>query len=698
MKIISQKIVLLLLIGVLSISATMAQNYGLYIAGEQVTADNAGDLSVINGVTGTVTYDNDTKTLTLENATINSDTELGIYNTDIQDLKIVLVGENNITTDMHCIRLSKKGIIRSYTNGSLIAKSNNASGIYFNSSYLLISSCIVEIEGKNYGINGFNGTTEDALVIVNSTAKVTGTTFGSIADIGFVTFSGCRIIYPENAYFDDTQNAIVTQGGGIVKEQIVIEGKYDLYIAGEQVTTNNAGDLSLINGVTGDVTYNHNTKTLTLENATINSDTELGIYNAAIEDLKIVLIGENNITTNDNHCINIEKAMQIESSTNGSLFVDCNAQYHGAILLFGTSLTIKNCVMEVDGPSSIFGEDEEEEHLIIINSTVKANGPTWGAIADIDYLTLDKCAITAPEGAAFDENSHSIALNGQTVKEQVVIEPIEEYDLYIAGEQVTSSNAGDLSVIEGVTGNVTYNHTTKTLTLENAEINTQYDHAISSNIEGFKCTFIGTNNLTAGLYGLDIYKSAEINGNGSASISSGTFGILLNNCPLTIKECTIKALGVKYGIAGYSYPNDKLTIENATIKATGAVEGSISRLTDLILNNCKITTPEGAAFNEDLHGVAINGDLVTEQVIIEPTSGVQNIANADLKIYPNPVKEILNIETEAKQFTVEIYNIIGKLVTKKVNTKQISVVDLPAGIYMLKFKTNKGVITKKIIK
>ena len=49
--------------------------YELWVAGTQVTSENCNDLSVIEGVSGTVVYDNNTKTLTLNNATISSAAE-----------------------------------------------------------------------------------------------------------------------------------------------------------------------------------------------------------------------------------------------------------------------------------------------------------------------------------------------------------------------------------------------------------------------------------------------------------------------------------------------------------------------------------------------------------------------------------------------------------------------------------------------
>ncbi|MBO4580385.1 MAG: S-layer homology domain-containing protein [Clostridiales bacterium] len=49
-------------------------------------------------------------------------------------------------------------------------------------------------------------------------------------------------------------------------------------------------------------------------------------------------------------------------------------------------------------------------------------------------------------------------------------DPVEEYDLYVAGVRVTSDNASDLSVIDGVTGNASYDPDKNTLNLNGATI------------------------------------------------------------------------------------------------------------------------------------------------------------------------------------------------------------------------------------
>ncbi|SFB04250.1 Por secretion system C-terminal sorting domain-containing protein [Flavobacterium swingsii] len=72
--------------------------------------------------------------------------------------------------------------------------------------------------------------------------------------------------------------------------------------------------------------------------------------------------------------------------------------------------------------------------------------------------------------------------------------------------------------------------------------------------------------------------------------------------------------------------------------------------------------------------------------------------NLKVAVYPNPVSDILNIETETEIKSVEIYNLQGQKI-KTALSKQINVSDLASGIYMVRIEdTNNAVETKKIVK
>ncbi len=272
------------------------------------------------------------------------------------------------------------------------------------------------------------------------------------------------------------------------------------------------------------------------------------------------------------------------------------------------------------------------------------------------------------------------------------------YDLYVTGEQVTSDNAGDLSVLAGVDGEVTYDPATNILTLNNATINT--GAAIENFMPNLKVILTGVNTIEASVFCLKNHASTQIEGSGSLiANSSNTVGVFML-APLTIKDCTIEAEATKWGIAGNDGASgEDLIIENATVKATGAAVASIADIQSLTLNACAITAPEGAAFDEGMHAVALNGSVVKEQIVIEPFNGIKdNMEMANISAYPNPVNEILYLEIEASNFNAEFYNAQGQLVLQEQNNKSISVANLPSGVYMLKLVTEKGTYSRRIMK
>lgn len=71
--------------------------------------------------------------------------------------------------------------------------------------------------------------------------------------------------------------------------------------------------------------------------------------------------------------------------------------------------------------------------------------------------------------------------------------------------------------------------------------------------------------------------------------------------------------------------------------------------------------------------------------------------NNSIKLYPNPVKDILNIETALEVKSVEIYTIQGQKVMSSTE-KQINVSHLASGIYLVKTQdSNNKILTNKII-
>ena len=84
------------------------------------------------------------------------------------------------------------------------------------------------------------------------------------------------------------------------------------------------------------------------------------------------------------------------------------------------------------------------------------------------------------------------------------------------------------------------------------------------------------------------------------------------------------------------------------------------------------------------------------------TLGIDDITISDtIKIYPNPVSEVINIKTGNDNLLqkVTLYNSLGvKVIETKTTPGSLNISHLQNGIYTLILKYNEGVITKKLVK
>lgn len=298
-----------------------------------------------------------------------------------------------------------------------------------------------------------------------------------------------------------------------------------------------------------------------------------------------------------------------------------------------------------------------EEVLTIRNSHVEAKGST-GSICDIANLVLEGCSITQPDGALFSTQNNAVVLNGEMVTDKVVIVP--SYGIKIAGVDVTALNYEDLSVIDGVDGKINYNPETKTLTMEDVTINTtDFNGIFNKDVKGLKINLVGNNTITSSVTCIAILEPSTISGSGTLRLkSSRDCGLYMKYSSLTVEDVKLYAEGI-YGVAGGDGKSGEiLTLRNAYVEATGS-DGSICDLQNLILDGCSITQPTGAAFDANVHAVALNGEVVTDKVVIESvTNGISNIT------------------TDVPAHAKGIYSVTGVKQTQQWN-------ELPAGIYIV---------------
>lgn len=434
---------------------------------------------------------------------------------------------------------------------------------------------------------------------------------------------------------------------------------YGIKIAGEDITDYNRYDLTEISGVSGKVYFDPNTRTLTLENATIEADGSNAILNQDCDYLVIELIGTNTINVTNSAGIYLQQETSI-LGTSGSKLTITND--NGAVLFENSPLEINNCWLEVEGKWGISASyNEAEEVLKIRNSHVEATG-SKGSICDIAGLELDGCHIDIPSKAAYNAETKSVALNGVTVTDKVVIEP-NSYGIQIADKPVTTLNYKDLTSIYGVSGSASYDPDTKTLTLDNATIernSTDGTGIVNKTVSDFTVKLIGKNTVTADQASMVLNQASTITGDGSLHLTSKRFcGLDMEGASVTIDNTSLFVKG-GYGIAGFiGAESEVLTVRNSYVEAEGSGSGSITLISNLILDNCAITQPVGAEFDADQKAVVLNGEVFKSKVVIEPDNNSIGTITVDV-----PAR---------KQ---GIYNLNGVKLTQQWD-------DLPAGIYIV---------------
>ena len=253
--------------------------YNLIVGDKIVTSDNAADIFG----DGTASYDAESNTLTLDNADITTDYEWHTIAHNYAsifangDLNLVVKGDNKITSEA-----AETGFVDSiHVNGNLtvsgdgdLTVSGGDTAIFCENDVKIFAEGAYSFEGNTFGAM-VNGETQMLPNTPGATVRFKGTEKSKICD----SFD----------YYD-----FDLTGNDVDETYTALENTdYDLYVGGVEVTAANKDDI--LND--GKVSYDPETKTLTLNGATIdtlNDDLYGGdslIYSG--KPLTICLVGDN---------------------------------------------------------------------------------------------------------------------------------------------------------------------------------------------------------------------------------------------------------------------------------------------------------------------------------------------------------------------------------------------------------------------
>ena len=413
----------------------IGRTYGITVAGVSVHERNKDNV-IGEGITGTVRYDIDTHTLTLDNAKITSATSACIDISRDINVLIELIGEDSLTQTggTYALYIGQNDTITIAGNGSLAIESSQ-NGIKLSSaSQLTISECQVAVNGATKGITGIDGTKGETLILDKAIVRAKGTAQGSICNLQTLDFNGCSIVLPESAIWKLANHQIESKDGSVVKDEVVIARIYPVYVAGVQLNAINKDDIATAAGIsTGTITFDDENNVLTLENVVLETEKN-GIESIGSTGLTIELVGDNSIKS-DKNGIFAYTALTIDGNGSGKLAITAG---NTALNSFSESLVISKAEVTASGAQyGIYGSYNSE--LEISKSTVRAKGTENGSIARFKSITLTGCSI-ATEGAAValsaeEATDYSVMVEGAIATAEVVIEPKTTAIETIAAEQ-----------------------------------------------------------------------------------------------------------------------------------------------------------------------------------------------------------------------------------------------------------------------
>ena len=612
-----KKLFISLILLMAGVMATYATDYGLKVAGVNVTS--TGNVSAGQS-SGTIKWDG--STLTFTNVTISS-SDYVIYfdggSSSLTKLTVKFVGINRLTSTNHFAIRSKKDLIldgERYTCANLIVESTSSEdgAIYVSgSSKLTIKDLFLKAIGKKYCITGDMSSTELLIMETFLRADCGSSSKGAICDFkSFENYDDSRLV---SGSWNSSKGAVVNNSGNPLS---YVQTDAPLVVGGCIVPTG-WDDMTLElkpTGMTaGKITFNGNTNTLTLDGVKgclgkawneFNGTTFYAIYNTRdylSKNLKIVVKGTNEFDGSNRYGIHSDASFSIEgyNSTYSSNVLTMNMEYT-AIQARGdnSTFTIKDVTLTAtSSKAGYYGIQGSNTALIVNQSKVKAVTPTdnTSAIDNFRSATLTNTDVKTAYCCFRNSLNGFGTLSGlsKTVEMEV---PDTKYNVWVLGHQITSVNPEQFGV-EGYSGYLKYYPSEKKLTFDGVKLNAPEGNTS----EGVKArngavetiTLTGSNTVTTKSFAFVLYGDVTIEGDGSlTATSTEESGISMtkygSSCTLTLNvNNKVKFLGASRGIWGHSGYTSDLVLKKAGDKSDyyfkGTSNGAVYEVSDLKLTD-----------------------------------------------------------------------------------------------------------------
>lgn len=636
----------LILVGLLMSSAMMAKDYCLNVGGIDVTSENCDDITGPN-ISGYVSFNPSTRTLTLSNATINAKNDDGIEMESIywslvgDDLTIVLEGTNiiNVIQDddyvHHAISLLQTATITG--PGTLLTNYDIRT---YGTDLEITGDCKVTATAISNDTYYNDGRT---LTISGNDTEVRAPIYG-FDDL--TLDDNLFIILPWGGYYDSTNQCLVNKDGQYASVTYIARNDWTkdsikLWVKDKRVGENEWAEIYDIPVDKGTATYNAYSKTLTLNDAEIRM-TEGGKY------------GITNYDTSETYP---EKGDLLNIVVHGTCKIQC---MDNAMMLNGGLVTISG-----DGKLVLMSEDQSAlkmadktivnvydtdvsfetqrmpairgewwmrtEIINIIHSSLQAYSPTY-TTDQISGFNLLKCRfqnVGDLKGKlfGFDETQAGrITYDGGAYWGRVIIKPYElyRYLIYIGSEEVTSDNQDD-PLGDGA---FSYDPETSTLTMKQST-----DKKLSTYHAGGLTLRVENNVSLSSGSGINAYYNSPLTITGPGKLKVTNAGIASTE-PLTFVDADVEVAQKVFGKENSS----KLVVKHSRLKAA-EISGFKSGIS---LVGCRIISPEGAQVKDGAI-VDAGGEVITTGVIIEPIAVKQGDVNGDDNVNVADILAVFNM-------------------------------------------------------
>lgn len=640
-----KKLFTLLLTLAALLASTQAWAQGLKICGISVNVNATAGNQIITGagISGKVEYNPQSRVLMLTNATLTSSgANDGIYCYGMTDFQIFFSGTVNITTNsdgdnVAAIYCSNNIKLNGWSSEAApvvnLNNTGNGPAIKVRGGTLSVTGANITATASNYhAIYGATYNGISAKCEVNySRIQANGASgyYGLTGFTGGMTMKGS--VHDSSNSFDTSSGTIVNSSGtklqNVTIKPSVILGKMYVPNWNIDLTTTKTGATSASG------TANFSSNVLTLTNVNVDG-AELITHG----DMTINFVGGGTISSSGytmdlygNTTLNSDGKVIIKSTGHTPVYLNIS----------GTNLEVcmpefqATCTTDKDG---VYGNSNCKLILKKYNDNSVYKFLGGRSNVSVPQIVLDAMDIWSShtwikEGKVYYNDAIASSSNGPSdgtwfkSKNQFTY-----YPLYVAGTQVNHRNNADIRNQYITSGTVSYNTSTKTLTLDKVTMDVTADgvNAIKTTSEAGDITIktIGDNRLTAKTDAVDIFSNTTFTSDDNTGTrlfitSNNASGISTRggiNVTVSIPGGHLGAVGAQYGYYG---SKDALTLKKAIGEGMGysfkGTNGAIYNVKSLTLDNMDFYTSisgydRGCYFDEADYRVEVNGGAIAKNI------------------------------------------------------------------------------------